>query len=144
MIRIARVLLIASLALWVGGLSTISFVLAPTAFKVAPSRQVAGQIVGASLRTFGKVEIGCGIAALAASLVLYSNRPVGTRKGFIRTILIFLMLVITLSYVSWIYPAAAVARMKLESMPEDVIVKDYFALMHRISVILVSINICLG
>ena len=30
MIRIARVLLIASLALWVGGLSTISFVLAPT------------------------------------------------------------------------------------------------------------------
>jgi hypothetical protein len=29
-------------------------------------------------------------------------------------------------------------------MPDDVITKDYFALIHRISVILVSVNICVG
>jgi uncharacterized membrane protein len=144
MIRLARIVLIVSLALWTGGLATISFVVAPAAFKTAPSRQAAGQMVGATLRTFGKVEVGCGIAALAASLYLYSKRPEGTRKGFYRTSVIFLMLVITLSYVSWIYPEAAVTRGKMESMPDDSILKDHFAMIHQMSVILVSVNILLG
>ena len=70
MIRVARIVLMASLALWVGGLATISFVLAPTAFKVQPSRQVAGQIVGASLRNFGVVELVCGVLAVSSSIFL--------------------------------------------------------------------------
>jgi uncharacterized membrane protein len=140
MIRIARVFLIASLALWVGGLSTISFVLAPTAFKVAPSRQVAGQIVGASLRTFGNVEIACGIIAIASAVFLRWK----TGRSKVVVGLAIVMLAVTLSYVFWIYPEAAVTRMKLDHMPDDAVVKDHFALLHRISVILVSVNILVG
>jgi uncharacterized membrane protein len=143
-IRVARVVLITSLSLWVGGLSTISFVVAPTAFRTAPARQDAGKMVGASLRTFGKVELVCGVLALAASLLLYAKRPAGTRLGMYRSALIFLMLVITCSYVLWVYPDAATARMKLDTMPDDAMVKDYFAMIHRISVMLVSANILLG
>jgi uncharacterized membrane protein len=144
MIRVARVVLILSLALWTGGLATISFVVAPNAFKNAPQRQVAGQIVGATLRSFGKVELACGVLALGASLLLYSKRPEGTRKGMVRAALVFLMLAITCSTVFWVYPDAAVARAKLQAMPEDQITKDYFSMIHRISVILVAANILLG
>src|SRR5262245_40599506 len=102
MIRVARVVLIASLALWVGGLSTISFVVAPTAFKGAPSRQVAGQIVGSSLRTFGAVELVCGALAVASASFL----TVKTRRGGLVVGLVALMLLLSFIYVGWIYPAA--------------------------------------
>jgi len=48
------------------------------------------------------------------------------------------------SLMGWVYPDAAVARMNLESMPDDAGAKDAFARIHRISVILVSINIFAG
>jgi uncharacterized membrane protein len=142
MIRAARAALIVSLALWVGGLATISFVVAPTAFR--EERPAAGKIVGASLRSFGKVELTCGVLALGSSLLLYSRRPSGTQQGRIRTALIFLMLAVTASYVFWVYPDAHLTRLKLDSMPNDSITKDHFSLIHRISVILVSVNILLG
>ena len=142
MMRAARAVLIASLAFWVGGLATISFVVAPTAFR--ENRPVAGKFVGATLRTFGKVELACGVLALGASLVLYSRRPPGTRQGKLRVALVFLMLVLTASYVFSVYPSAQVSRMKLEGMPDDTIAKDHFAMIHRVSVILVSANILLG
>lgn len=142
MIRAARAVLIVSLALWVGGLATISFVVAPSAFR--EERPAAGKIVGASLRAFGKVELVCGVVALASSIVLYSRRPSGTHRGKIRTALIFLMLALAASYVFWVFPDAHTTRLKLDRMPNDVITKDHFALIHRISVILVSANILLG
>jgi uncharacterized membrane protein len=144
MIRTARAVLFVSLALWTGGLATISFVVAPTAFRTAPSRKDAGTMVGATLRTFNKVEVGCGALSLAAALYLYLKRPEGTKKGRLTVVLVFVMLIVSVSLMAWVYPDAAVARVKLESMPDDVITKDYFALIHRISVILVSVNICVG
>lgn len=144
MIRAARVVLLLSLALWSGGLATISFVVAPTAFQTAPSKKDAGTMVGATLRKFNKVEVGCGALALASALLLYVKRPEGTKKGFLTAILVFVMLVISISLMAWIYPDAAVARAKLEHSPDDPIGKDYFALIHRISVILVSVNIFTG
>lgn len=144
MIRAARVVLILSLALWSGGLATISFVVAPTAFRTAPTRKDAGTMVGATLRGFNKVEIGCAALALASSLLLYAKRPEGTRKGFVSVILVFVMGVIAVSLMAWVYPDAAVSRMAIESFPDDPIAKDHFALIHRVSVILVSVNIFTG
>jgi len=144
MIRAARTVYLVALSLWTGGLAAISFIVAPAAFKTAPSRQIAGQMVGACLRNFGKVEIVCGILAFFASLLLYIRRPAGTRQGFTRVILVFLMLVLAISYVSWAYPDAAATRLKLEQMPDDVIVQEHFARIHRLSVILVMANIFLG
>lgn len=143
MIRVGRIILIASLALWVGGLATISFVLAPTAFKVAP-RPVAGQIVGSSLRTFGAVEVACGVLAVASSIFLRYK----TGRGKPVVGLVVLMLMLTIVYVGVIYPAAAVAReemnnpgrgMQMHESPED-----RFAKLHRTSVALVGTNILLG
>jgi uncharacterized membrane protein len=141
MIRVARVVLIASLALWVGGLATISFVLAPTAFKVAPSRQVAGQIVGTSLRTFGTIEIVCGALAVASSIFL--RRKTGRGNPVVG--LVVVMLIITLVYVGFVYPAAAVAREEM-NLPQGVNLNapEQFAVLHRVSVWMVGTNILLG
>jgi len=143
-IRAARAVLIVSLALWTGGLATISFVVAPTAFKTAPTKKDAGTMVGATLRGFNKVEVGCGALALASALFLYAKRPEGTKKGFVTAGLVFAMLMVSVSLMAWIYPDAAVTRAKLEHSPDDPIGKDHFALIHRLSVILVSVNIFSG
>src|SRR5262245_45393009 len=143
MIRVARIVLIASLALWVGGLATISFVLAPTAFKVAP-REVAGQIVGTSLRTFGAVEIVCGVLVVASSIFLRYK----TGRGKPVVGLVILMLMLTIVYVGVIYPAAAKAREAMNStetrgMQMHGSPQDEFARYHRVSVALVGTNILL-
>ena len=144
MIRIARVVLVASLALWVGGLATISFVLAPTAFKVAPSRQVAGQIVGTSLRTFGTIEVVCGVLAVASSIFLRSK----TGRGKPVVGLVILMLMITLVYVGFVYPAAAAQREIMNDPRPQIVLhespEEKFAKLHRASVALVGTNILLG
>jgi len=140
----ARAVLLVSLALWTGGLATISFVVAPTAFKVASSRQEAGTLVGAVLRGFNRLELVCGVLALAASLLLLGRRPQGSRQGFVSSALVFTMLTIAACLMFWIYPEAAAARSILQGAPEDIVSKDHFALIHRISVILVSVNIFVG
>jgi len=126
---VIRAVYAAALALWVGGLATISFVVAPAAFQ--QDRPAAGKIVGAALRRFGGVEIGCGLVALAASLRL---RRGGRWERTLRPVAGTVMLALTLTYVLWVYPAAAAAR----DLPER------FALLHRISVLLVSANILVG
>jgi hypothetical protein len=143
MIRVARIVLMASLALWVGGLATISFVLAPTAFKVAP-RPVAGQIVGSSLRNFGGVEVVCGVLAIASSLFLRYK----TGRGKPVVGLVILMLMLTLVYVGVIYPAAATAREEMNNPGPGLQIhgslEDRFAKLHRTSVALVGANILMG
>jgi uncharacterized membrane protein len=130
-IRAARVLLFLSLALWTGGLATISFVLAPTAFQVAPSREVAGQIVGASLRKFAWIELACAAVGAAAAALI----AIRTRRGRFAAIAVFVMGALTTYYAFQVYPAAAAAR---GTDPAA------FAQWHRISVILVATNILLG
>jgi uncharacterized membrane protein len=130
--RFALALYFAAIALWTGGLATISFVVAPTAFRQV-SREDAGKVVGNSLRAFGRVEIGCGAVALAASLLL---RRGGSWERVYRPTVLILMLLIALAYVVAIYPEAATARAKQAH--------EEFALMHRISVLLVATNILLG
>ena len=110
MMRAARTVLLLSLALWTGGLATISFVVAPTAFKVSSNRRDAGPMVGAVLRGFNRIEVACAALALGAAGVLFAKRPEGTRRGLLSLTLVFVMGAIALSLMLWIYPDAAMAR----------------------------------
>lgn len=139
MTRAARAVLILSLALWSGGLATISFVVAPTAFRTAPTRKDAGNLVGATLRGFNKIEIACGVLSLAASALLFAKRPEGTKKGLVSVILVFVMLLVSVALMTWIYPGTASARSATDPAGQE-----SFARMHQISVVLVSINIFTG
>ncbi len=62
-----RFLQLLAITVWVGGLCFFAFVLAPTAFGVLPNFHEAGLVVGASLKVFDKVELGCGAIFLLAT-----------------------------------------------------------------------------
>ncbi|MGI4787303.1 MAG: DUF4149 domain-containing protein, partial [Janthinobacterium lividum] len=70
-----------ALALWLGGLVAIGALVAPTAFHVARAapvlagnlaaqNQLAGAVVGGSLRLFNFLCLGCAAVLLAANALL--------------------------------------------------------------------------
>jgi len=85
-----------SLIVWLGGLIFLSFVLAPTAFAVIPTRHMAGTVVGRSLTSLHWMGIISGMIFLIASLI-YSRLTIGSPHPFAASnVLIVLMLVLTL------------------------------------------------
>jgi len=90
-----RFLMLLSLVVWVGGITFLSFVEAPTAFGVLPSRHLAGTVVGRSLGILHGLGLIAGIVFLACSL-LYSRISTGSAHALAaRHLLILAMLVLT-------------------------------------------------
>ena len=88
--------MVLALVVWLGGVIFLSFVEAPTAFAVIPTRHMAGTVVGRSLVTLHWMGIVSGLVFLLASL-LYSRLTSGTARPLeARNLLMVLMLVLTL------------------------------------------------
>src|SRR6267378_2428368 len=99
-----RYLMLLSLIVWIGGLIFFAFVLAPTAFHVLPSTQLAGNVVGRVLGKLHWIAIISGVVFLASSM-LYSRLLDGTPHLFaMRHVLLCLMLALTLLSQFWIIP----------------------------------------
>ena len=101
-----RLMQLLAIVVWVGGLIFFAFVLAPTAFHTLPSVHLAGAVVGASLRVFDVIALGCGVVFLAATGLIF--RPEGPRmrgRFTLEFLLVGAMLVAT-AYIHWnILPA---------------------------------------
>ena len=69
---ILRFLMFLSLTVWIGGIIFLSFVEAPTAFGVLPSRHMAGTMVGHSLGVLHWMGLFSGIIFLGCSMLLSS------------------------------------------------------------------------
>jgi uncharacterized membrane protein len=86
-----------SLAIWLGGVIFLAFVLAPTAFSsgLLPTRHLAGSVVGHSLGLLHYIAIVSGIVFLIASM-LYARFSTGNARPLAaRHLLILLMLLLT-------------------------------------------------
>ncbi len=77
-----------ALALWVGGGAALSFIAAPVAFERAPSRRLAGEMVGQMLRRFDIYVLTAGPLALLAALLEMS-----ATNGLARTLALKLALI---------------------------------------------------
>ena len=135
MIRTACALHFVVLSLWVGGLAAIALVVAPVAFHV--DRDVAGRVVGASLRVFGRIELVLAALALITAFLCQSVGVWGGTVRWIRLTLLLLMTALSLGYVAGVYPAIEKARGRAEA-------KADFDRLHRLSVQLVGANLLLG
>jgi hypothetical protein len=117
-----RYLMLLSLAVWMGGLIFFGFVLAPTAFAVLPTRQLAGNVVGKSLIGLHWLAIVSGIVFLITSL-LYSKMATGKLQPMAsRNLLIVLMLILTLISQFAIIPKMDSLRTsigEIDSVPSD-------------------------
>jgi hypothetical protein len=90
-----RYLMLLSLVTWIGGLIFFSFVVAPSAFGVLPTRHLAGLVVARSLGALHWMGIVSGIVFLISSM-LYSRLNTGSPHVFApRHVLIVVMLVLT-------------------------------------------------
>ena len=107
MIRIAHAAYFLALAVWVGGLLALTAVVAPTVFRLAPSRSAAGAIFGPTLRTFGYVEMACAGVVAVCSIYLWRAAP---REGWVEGVrlgLVALMVLLLFVHVLGIAPAMA-------------------------------------
>jgi len=90
-----RFLMFLSLTVWVGGIIFLSFVEAPTAFHLLPSRHMAGTVVGHSLGILHWIGLFAGVVFLGSSMLLSSLTTGTARPLAFRHVLIVLMLILT-------------------------------------------------
>jgi uncharacterized membrane protein len=144
--RAARAVYFTALGLWVGGMATLAFVVAPTVFNAAPSRPVAGTIFGAVLRSFGPVQIALGIVAMLAVAVLLVSGAWTRRKAMLRLSVLLLMLI--LAYAQFLLGPVIERERKsianFDSMPAGVPARARFDSLHKRSVWLATICLLAG
>ena len=108
-----RYLMLLSLIVWLGGLIFFSFVVAPTAFSVLPSRHFAGSVVSRSLTVLHWMGLVSGLVFLATSM-LYARLSSGSAHPLaVRHLLIIAMLVLTAISQFGISPKMAALRASL-------------------------------
>lgn len=147
MIRWAQTVFISALGIWVGGMATLAFIVAPSTFRAAPSRAVAGTIFGAVLNSFGSVQIVLALVCLAALVALQVSGGLRGKGGPIRIGVVTVMLLLVLVGRFHIGPAIAHERETVpnfDTLPAGVPQKARFDALHRRSVQLAGATLLLG
>ena len=107
---ILRFLMFLSLTVWIGGIIFLSFVEAPTAFSVLPSRHMAGTVVGHSLGILHWMGLFSGVIFLGSSMLMSSLSTGSAQPLAARHVLIFAMLLLTAVSQFGISPKMATLR----------------------------------
>lgn len=147
MIKAARAVYFTALGLWVGGMATLALVVAPTLFRNAPSRAIAGTLFGAVLRGFGPVQIALGILAIGGLSVLWAASGVSRRGAGLGLGALVLMLALALNAQFVLGPAIERERSQIvgfDALPPGVPARARFDSLHRTSVALASATLLLG
>jgi uncharacterized membrane protein len=136
MLGLLRFLQLLTMALWVGGLAFFAFVLAPTAFGTLPTIHLAGSVVGACLKVFDGVELGCGTVFLAATAALFLRAPHRIRGRYEMEFLLAGVMVLATAYLQWnIIPAMdrdqAQASGDVNALPADNLTRVHFDRLHK-------------
>ena len=130
-----------ALTLWVGGLWTIGYVVAPTIFSALADRQLAGMLAGKLFALIGWVGLVCAAYLLLSMLFRLGGRAL-RRWGFW---LLLVMLALTAASQFGLQPW--LAQLKAEALPREVmesVLHDRFATWHGISTILYLVQSLLG
>jgi len=144
---ILRFLMFLSLAVWIGGIIFLSFVVAPTAFSVAPTRHMAGTVVGHSLGILHWMGLFAGVIFLGSSMLLASLTTGSAHPMAARHILICLMLLLTAISQFGISPKLAALRTQfgdIDSVPATDPRRLHFDALHVWSVRLEVVVLVMG
>ncbi len=138
MINILRTIEFLCLGLWLGSDVFLSFVVAPGAFRILPSRDQAGAMVGFALGRMHLLGVACGIVLLLARLA-----RTRTFASFVTPVALCVVLMIAFTIASQvgISPRMTMLRVQMGSIQataQDSPLLAEFARLHRISVSLES------
>lgn len=139
--RLADALYFVTLTLWVGGLWTIGYLVAPTLFSSLADRQLAATLAVKLFSLIGWIGLGCA-AYLLIFMLLRSGAAVLRRWVFW---LLLLMLAMTAVSLFGLQPL--LLQLKADALPREVmqsVLRDRFATWHGISSILYLVQSLLG
>ena len=130
-----RFLMLLSLAVWIGGITFLAFIEAPTVFTsgLLPTRQLAGSIVGRSLDLLHTTAIVSGFVFLIASALYYRMTMGNPRPMAWRHLLVVAMLVLTMISQFAISPRMHALRAQageIDSLAADSAVRVEFDRLH--------------
>ncbi|MEI7967502.1 MAG: DUF4149 domain-containing protein [Betaproteobacteria bacterium] len=133
MSRILAALQEIALALWAGGLWTVGYLVAPLLFRVAPDRQIAGNLAGILFTAMAFVGLGC-----AAYVLVYRLGRAGLgalRQGLFWVVV--LMVILTVAGQFGVQPI--LAGLKEQALPREVmesVLRDRFIAWHGVASVL--------
>ena len=130
-----------ALALWIGGMCAIGYVVAPTLFSSLGDRQLAGLVAGKLFSLIGWIGLGGGAYLLVFLIGRWGAAVI--RRGVFW--LVVLLLVLTAAGQFGIQPL--MAQLKAEALPRDVmdsIFRDRFAAWHGVSSVVYLLETILG
>lgn len=140
-----------ALALWVGGIVAIGILVAPVAFSEAPSRAIAGRIVGRSLLRFDRVVMFCILALILTSILMVRWYGRWSPWYAIEYACIALMTGSALVSMFVITPRMQRLRLQRERPPSKTSedpgadsAEDEFRRLHRLSVLSMQFNLACG
>jgi hypothetical protein len=140
--RLTEILHGVALTLWVGGLWSIGYLVAPALFHALGSdRQLAGQLAGRLFELIGWVGLAC--AAYLLLFLLWRLRSAALRRWDFW--LLILMLLLTAVGLFGVQPL--LAQLKSDALPREVmqsVLRDRFAAWHGVSSILYLLQSLLG
>ncbi len=130
-----------SLALWVGGMWMLGYVVVPVLFKLLPDRQLAGMVAGQLFSLLAFIGIACALYLLLYQLQQFGHTAL--RRTTFRITLAMLLLVLIGQFV--LQPI--LADLKVQALPLDVMksaLAAQFKTWHAVSGILYLIQSVLG
>lgn len=139
--RLADALFQVALTLWVGGLWTVGYLVAPMLFATLADRQLAGMIAGKLFAAIGWIGLGS-----AAYLLLFLLQRAGA-SVFRRWLFWMILLMLLLASVGLFGIQPLMAQLKADALPREVVesvLRDRFAVWHGVSSVLYLMQSVLG
>ncbi len=140
--RLADALYDVALTLWVGGLWTIGYLVAPTLFAArSADRQKAGLLAGQLFELIGWVGLACGTYLLL--FVVVRMGAIALRRWNFWLLLVMLLL----TAISLFGLQPLLAQLKADALPREVmesVLRNRFAAWHGVSSILYLVQSVLG
>jgi hypothetical protein len=94
--NVLRFFMLLALAVWIGGIIFFAAAVAPTVFKVLPTRHLAGAVVTRSLGILHWMGIFCAIVFLVTSMLHTYSARCAAHPLAPRHLLVYVMLALTL------------------------------------------------
>ena len=144
---ILRFLILLSLIVWIGGIVFLSFIEAPTAFSVAPTRHMAGTVVGQTLSILHWVGLFSGVIFLGCSMLLTSLTTGSAQPFAARHVLVAAMLLLTAVSQFGVSPKMAALRAQfgdIDTVSADNPARVQFNTLHVWSVRVEVVVLALG
>jgi hypothetical protein len=130
-----------ALTLWIGGLWTIGYLVAPTLFYTLSDRALAGSLAGKLFTLIAYIGIGCAIYVLIFRLARFGGACF--KQGIFWIVLVMLLLALVGEF--GLQPI--LAALKRQALPQEAVesvFRDRFAAWHGIASALYVIQSVLG